>query len=299
MPRSIRPSWNAALVGLALAFWLSLCSFAAAHASLNATEPRDGTVVASAPAQYTLTFSEPVAPIRLRLIAPDGASRELDRFDVRGNSVLVEAPGELGEGTHVLAWRVVSADGHPVGGSVIFSIGQPSAMPPLAEQRVDPQVAAGLWASKLVLYCGLFLGVGGAFAIAWLLPVSRAGRGFVRIALAAGAAGALLSAGFQGLDTRGASAGRYLDPLAWSSGFSTSYGQTVMWAIIALILAALSTVPTRVAPSCILSLAAVAAGAGGLALSGHASSAEPQLLMRPAVFVHAAAIAFPRANPRR
>jgi copper transport protein len=291
MPVSTRLSWNAALAGVALAFWLGLCSYAAAHASLNATEPRDGTVVASAPAQYTLTFSEPVAPIQLRLIGPDGASEELDRFAVRGNSVLIEAPGELGEGTHVLTWRVVSADGHPVGGSVLFSIGQPSATPPVVEQSVDPQVAAGLWASKLALYGGLFLGAGGAFGLAWLLPLSRAGSSFVRIALAVGFAGALLSLGFQGVDTLGASVGRYFDPLAWSSGFATSYGQTVVAAIAAFFLAAVSTVLKRTALSRALSLAAVAAGAAGLALSGHASSAEPQWLMRPAVFVHAAAIA--------
>ena len=45
-----------------------------------------------------------------------------------GASVLMleAAPREWRRGTHVLSWRVISADGHPVGGSVMFSVGAPS-----------------------------------------------------------------------------------------------------------------------------------------------------------------------------
>ncbi len=46
------------------------------------------------------------------------------------DATLTIAVPPLPDGTHVLSWRVISADGHPVGGSLIFSIGAPSVQPP-------------------------------------------------------------------------------------------------------------------------------------------------------------------------
>ena len=78
-------------------------------------------------------------------------------------------------GTHVLSWRVISADGHPVGGALMFSIGAPSAQPAAdADSRADRGVRTALWAIKVVLYVGLFVGIGGAFFWAWIAePDSR------------------------------------------------------------------------------------------------------------------------------
>src|SRR5207248_2879768 len=36
-------------------------------------------------------------------------------------------PAKLADGTYVVAWRVVSADSHPVGGAFTFSVGKASA----------------------------------------------------------------------------------------------------------------------------------------------------------------------------
>ena len=38
----------------------------------------------------------------------------------------VKLPAGLKDGTYVVAWRVTSADSHPVSGAFSFSIGQPS-----------------------------------------------------------------------------------------------------------------------------------------------------------------------------
>ncbi|MGO4841593.1 copper resistance protein CopC, partial [Rhizobiaceae sp. 2RAB30] len=85
---------------------------ALAHATLIRSEPVDGSVVASTPERFTLIFSEPVSPLVLKLIDPGGESRALTDYRVEGEEVGVAVPS-LGEGTHVLSWRVVSADGHP------------------------------------------------------------------------------------------------------------------------------------------------------------------------------------------
>ncbi|MBD9373540.1 copper resistance protein CopC [Rhizobium sp. ARZ01] len=265
---------------------LFLATTALAHASLTASEPRDGAVIATAPAKFALSFSEPVSPLALRLIEPDGSPVELERFKLRDRTVEIELPPDLSAGTHVLTWRVVSEDGHPVGGSVVFSVGAPSKSAPDAA-TVDWTVRAAIWVSRIAMYAGLFFGIGGVFAANWLLRDARVARRFNAAMLGTGLVGTALSAGLQGLDALGRPLPYLLDPLVWSTGLSTSFGRTVLAMTVALVLAAFSLHP-RLARG--TSLLALVTGSLALSLSGHASAAEPQWLMRPSVFLHALAI---------
>ncbi len=286
----IRPLRFIRLLSAFAAAWLSLTSAALAHASLTGTTPGDGSVVAAPPAVFSLSFSEPVSPLALNLIRPDGNTKALSKFSLRDRTVEIDVPSDLSDGTHVLTWRVVSGDGHPVGGSVIFSIGAPSAAPPAVVEAYDPVVRAGLWITKVALYIGLFFGIGGAVAVAWLVPRSRSGSRLAGIALAIGFAGTALSPGFQGIDALGATAAHFVDPLMWRTGFDTSYGRTVVAMLVALFCAIFGLLVSTGGLARLLSVAGVVIGAGALALSGHASAAAPQWLTQPSVFAHAAMI---------
>src|SRR5262245_56901954 len=128
------PARLAALMFAMLLFSLGFSSVAHAHASLLSTVPGDGAMVATAPSGFSLTFNEPGSPLLVKLIEPDGSSVALDRIELKGNTLEISAPDGLGQGTHVLSWRAISEDGHPVGGSVVFSIGTVSAAPPAEPQ---------------------------------------------------------------------------------------------------------------------------------------------------------------------
>ncbi|MBB2819291.1 UNVERIFIED_ORG: copper transport protein [Rhizobium esperanzae] len=274
----------------ALAFWLCWVTMAAAHASLTGTVPADGSVVEAGPARFTLSFSEPVSPISLRLVRPDGSAVSLDKFTLRDRTLEIEAPPGLANGTHVISWRVVSEDGHPVGGSVIFSIGAPSGAPPLVRDAAGWWVRATLWLAKVGLYAGLFVGIGGAFAFNWFMRGSRPGGRVIYAMLGIGLVATVVSAGLQGLDALGAPLGQFSDARVWTAGLTTSFGRTVGVMLLAILLAFVAL--ARDEPSAQwASVIALLAGATSLALSGHASAAEPQWLMRTSVFVHAAGIA--------
>lgn len=276
-----------ALVALAL---IVPAGRAFAHAALVAAVPADGAVVATPPGAFSLTFSEPVSPLVLRLVRPDGSSTLLDRYALNDATLDIAAPADLGEGTHVLSWRVISEDGHPVGGSVVFSIGAPSAgggAPP--QEKADPALDAAIWALRSLLYAGLFLGAGGAFFIAFI--GGRRAAPIVRGASYMGLAAAPLSIGLLGVDALALPLGSLATPIAWRTGWSTSYGTTGLVAAGALALALLSlSLPTRAA-RILAALSLVGVGVA-LAASGHASAASPQWLTRPAVFLHAVGIAF-------
>ena len=279
----------AVVAALALVAVLAQADTALAHAALVSTSPGDRAMVEAAPSNFALTFSEPVSPLTLTLVRPDGSPLPLATFAVRDRTVEIDAPEGLGRGTHVLSWRVVSEDGHPVGGSVGFSIGETSAAPAIPDP-VDAVVRAGVWLAKVALYLGLFVGVGGVFALRVLMPGLSRGGAAIAAVLAAGAVGATASVPLQGLDGLGAPLERIAEPLVWSTGFGTSYGRTVVAALIAFVLAALGLLVRRRVAN-LAAVAALAAGGTALALSGHASAAAPQWLMRPAVFLHAATVA--------
>ncbi|UVK40443.1 CopD family protein [Mesorhizobium sp. AR10] len=261
-----------------------------AHAALLKADPADGAVLAQSPSQFSLTFSEPVSPLVLTLVRPDGTPVPLTAFRLSDQTIEIDSQQVLKSGTHVLSWRVISADGHPVGGSVLFSIGAPSEAPAVSE-AVDQGLRSAIWIGKVFLYIGLFLGVGGAFALAWLTQGGRSGQHLVIAAILCGLVAAPLSLGLQGLDALGAPLARLLQPNIWQTALATSFGWTVLIALMALGLGLLSLVgPRRHAK--LFALAGLAGVGAALAASGHASAAEPQWLTWPMVFLHGAGIAF-------
>ena len=264
-----------------------------AHASLIRSEPADRAVVALPPSMLTLIFNEPVSPLVLRLVGPSGEATELKDVVADNATVTIRLPERLRPGTHLLSWRVISADSHPVGGALTFSIGQPSAQPAPPRFDSDRWVVGAVWIAKLALYIGLLVGIGGTFYARWvaLEPLSPGTGKIVAAALECGMLGAFISVGLQGVDALGLPLSGLKQPQVWAAGLATSYGFTATIAAGAMIvgLAALGLSPERGRWLSLLGLIGVGAA---LAASGHASAAEPQLLTRPAVFLHGVAVAF-------
>ena len=72
-------------------------------------------------------------------------------------------------GTQVLSYRVVSQDGHPVAGSLVFSIGAVTgAAAPAGAKSISIVIAGLIWLARIGVYLGLFVGVGGVFFAAWI-----------------------------------------------------------------------------------------------------------------------------------
>ncbi|WP_411034858.1 copper resistance CopC/CopD family protein [Shinella sp. BYT-45] len=276
---------------LAGVLWCCLAVAAMAHASLTAADPPDGAVSETAPKTLSLSFSEPVSPLVLKLVLPDGRAIPLEEFVLRDRTLDITPPGGLGDGTYVLTWRVVSEDGHPVAGSTVFSIGAPGASPPVAGEAVDWPVRTAIWLSKVALYAGLFFGIGGVFAMHWLIPGGDGGRRAISAALVTGLLATTVSAGLQGLDALGLPLARLLDPPVWAAGLKTSFGATVVVLAGAFLLAMAAVRPNARPTGRAAAAAALVTGSLALALSGHASAAAPQWLTRPAVFLHALTIA--------
>ncbi|MFO1209904.1 MAG: CopD family protein [Amaricoccus sp.] len=255
---------------------------ASAHAQLVATDPPAGAVVPTAPAAVTLTFSEPVGPLAVRWFPPAGDPVEVVPT-ARGARLLVPVPAAAGRGTQVVSWRVVSADGHPVGASYSFSIGA-------ATTAVAAPAAPSAWPAALgrgLLTLALVFGVGGAVAVRLLGPAPRAQR-LASVAALAAPALALLASGLQGIDLLGVPPGALVTAAPWRSVLASPFAGSAAAAAAAGLLAA-AALRRR---GLVLAVLAWACAALSFALFGHAADAPPRWLAAPAVAMHAAAFVF-------
>jgi methionine-rich copper-binding protein CopC len=98
-----------------------------AHNVLIASDPPDGSSVATGPSTVTLDFDLPVKESfsTVTVVGPDGGHFENGPATVDGN--VVRAPVlPLGPaGVYTVGYRIVSDDGHPVSGAVRFTLTQP------------------------------------------------------------------------------------------------------------------------------------------------------------------------------
>jgi copper transport protein len=247
------------------------------HAVLIGAEPASGAVLAEAPARFVLRFNEPVRVLRLSLAGPRGETGELAGHAADGE-VTATPTTPPGTGTHVLSWRVVSADGHPVAGTLVFSVGAPGGTALAPEAGFG--LAAALWVARVALFACALLAVGAAAFAAWIGPAPRPCR------LLAGLLAAAVLPGLQGLDLLGLPLPDLAGAAPWRAGLASGVAVQAGLAAAAILLA---QVPGRGAA--LAALAALAAIGGCAASAGHASTAAPQWLMRPAMAVHAGGMA--------
>lgn len=138
---------------------------ASAHSALKSTDPRDGTVLKTAPQQVTLIFTESVglADDSLRVLDPGNTRiNKTNAAHVKGRSdtVRVRLGDKLPDGTYTVAWRVVSADSHPISGAFTFSIGAPSETTAVVGPTEDPVTSRLYNSVRYFAYGGLALLIG-------------------------------------------------------------------------------------------------------------------------------------------
>lgn len=164
------------LAALPIAFLIIAASppAASAHADLESSSPADGSRLATIPARVILRFDEPV-----RII--DGGTKVVSTAGARadtgepaggdgGRSVIISLDPGLGSrpATYLVSYRIVSADGHIVVGSIRFGVAQNPATVGRAAQTGagPPGVVAAIGAG--LSYAGV-VGSVGCLAAAFLL----------------------------------------------------------------------------------------------------------------------------------
>ena len=125
---------------LALAAAIGWAAPASAHTALVSSSPAAGATV-EAPASVSLTFNEALLDIGAQIVVLDaegGDHATGDVFFPEPSTVRVDV-APLGPGSYTAQWRVVSADGHPIEGSLPFTV---ATVAPVATVAASPSPSA-------------------------------------------------------------------------------------------------------------------------------------------------------------
>ncbi|MFG1994639.1 copper resistance CopC/CopD family protein [Actinoplanes sp. NPDC048988] len=273
---------------------------AQAHASLLGAVPAPGSIVGTSPTEIVVTFSEAVTPVggRIQVISPDG-KRISGAARATGSTLRIPVRrADQPLGTYLVSYRVISADSHPVGGALTFSVGAPSTRPADPGQAgTHRSVTLVTPVTRFLGYAGLTLAAGPALFLAVLWPRRRsragaikavyAGLGLIGVAtLASLWAQAPASSGAALWDVSGRELGEVL---------SSSYGVTLLARIgVLAVIAGLLPPVLRGGAGRLRSLAVVLLALAGMTtwpLTGHAAASPLAGVIVASDVVHIAAMA--------
>ena len=283
--RFVRLTARLGVVGAAvLAVAGAWVGVASAHAVLESSTPSSGEAVATSPTELVFDFNEDV---QISLGGVSLATAEGARVDIADahlregrTDVVVASVPQLQPGQYVAEFHVISADGHPVSGDIVFRVGEGAVDSSLAGAGGGVRAVGLLYGfARFLLYPALVLAVGlWLFALFVWPPVWRR----VHRLAAAGAAVAAIAAALQFLLATpylgGTSLGDAFSASRWGDVASTTVGR---WLLVRLVAAALLAAfawrrPTAAEPRdvvggsvyALLGLAVVASAVG----DGHAGA---------------------------
>ncbi|MGX6605305.1 copper resistance CopC/CopD family protein [Micromonosporaceae bacterium Da 78-11] len=288
------------LLLVALGALLAPAGPAEAHAALLGASPAPGSIVGSSPTEIVVTFSEAITPVtgRVQVLDPDG-KRISGVATAAGNTLRIpvrRATQPLG--TYLVSYRVVSADSHPVGGALTFSVGAPSARPPLTDETgTHRSVTLATPVLHFLSYVGLTLTAGPALFLALLWPRRRSRRGAIRLVHAGLALTAVAGLGTLWAQAPASSGAALWDVSATELGqvVTSGFGLTLLARLAVLIIVGALLPPVlRGVAGRGRALTLIAVALGGLAtwpLNGHAGASPLPAVIVAADVVHMAAMA--------
>jgi copper transport protein len=280
---------------LAAAALLLSAGPAAAHAYLLSVDPPDRAVLAESPDEIRLTFSEPVSADLggVQVLDAEGGRVEDGVARVEGAVVTVGVQPDLPDGTYVVSFRVVSADGHPVRGGSVFGVGDveldAGALGRVTDESGDQvwEVVGGVF--RGLAYAGVLVAAGGG---AFLVHAHRGGPErprlvrLVRVAAAVGWVTALVAVPVQAALGTGQGPGSLFDDGVLGDVLADGLGHSLLLLTTGLLLVVLGL--GRSVPATLLG-AAVAAGS--FAASGHNRAGDDATLATLADIAHLVAAA--------
>lgn len=286
--RLLRAALAAVVLGLALVG--ASASPAAAHATLTSVDPADGARLDESPEVVRLTFSERVSADLggVRVLDADGTQVQEGAARVDGSTVEVDLRADLPDGTYVISYRVISADGHPVRGGSVFAVGDVD-IDRGALGRVSGEGSDRTWevvgaVGRGLAYAGVLLAAGG---VAFLVLVHRGGPersrlvGIVRTAVVVGAVGSVVALPVQAALGTGQGPGSLLDDGVLAEVAKDGVGAGVLLALLGLAVAVLFAERQRW-----LALAGAVVAATSFATNGHTRAGSSAALATAADVTH-------------
>jgi methionine-rich copper-binding protein CopC len=131
-----------AVVAVALAMTIATATSASAHTKLISSTPMAGQHLKKSPARVSATFDQVLLPTGDAMVVTDAQHHfvSVGTAQLEGATISVAVKPDLPDGVYQAAYRVISADGHPVESAFTFIVG--SASTASAAPTLQPAGAA-------------------------------------------------------------------------------------------------------------------------------------------------------------
>jgi copper transport protein len=240
---------------IALAVLAVSAPAASAHATLEGTSPARGATVREQPRQVVFSFNEPVEGSFGAVRVFDAQGRRVDDGRVvhpgsAGAKIAVGLRSGLAQGSYTATYRVISADGHPVSGGVIFNIGRAGVAPResvadlIGGSKAGRATTTAFAAVKAAGYLAIALALGGLLFL-WFVwapalgvtgpglaasaPFARRAHRLLAVAIVLGGASTAAGIVLEGATAAGTSFWGALNQTVVRGVLETHFG--TMWAV--------------------------------------------------------------------
>ncbi|RNF40106.1 copper resistance CopC family protein [Planococcus salinus] len=109
------------------------------HSSLSSSTPAEGERVEQPLEEIRLEFGGGIEQGSTMSIKNEEESLEFEDIAVSEQEMVGTLSEALPNGTYTVTWEIISADGHPLSGEILFEVEQESVEEPVAEERVEDQ----------------------------------------------------------------------------------------------------------------------------------------------------------------
>ena len=274
------------------------------HAALESSSPFDGETLEEAPTEIVLDFNEPVTAatggVRVHdssgELLPTSTSTRAGAPDV----LVVRLSDGLELGSYVVTYRVLSADGHPIKGAMVFSVG---GEPDVSDTVVRAVLGGGADTVfglvgvmvRWLTYGGTFLAGGVVAFLLWVSPGNprpSARIGLLGVALAV--AGTLMVVPVQAGLATGRGIAAATDLTALGDTLRSFLGLSAAVRLAALVGLGLSLRSGAGRITAVTRVVTALVALGSLLLDGHTMTTGPRLVvvLGDAVHVLAGAVWF-------
>lgn len=275
---------------------------ASAHAVVTNSTPTDGQNLATSPQEVQITFSEGVSSDVGGLTVLNSSGARVDNNDSKvgatGTVLSATVQPDLPDGTYVMNYRVVSADGHPIVGAIVFGVGDQTVIDTARVESLeagkDPgfEFAAGV--ARFVTYLGALLAAGLAVFVRFIhdqRPDRWKLTPIVRIAAVVGGIGAVATVALQAALLTGDGFSAMADVAKLRDALTEGLDWATVILLVGLALVHLSTDTSKPVVGQGLAFYGALTVAVSFAFWGHSTATSPRWLSFLSDFVHVATAA--------
>ena len=290
----------AAIFAVAFTLLLSIAD-AQAHAVLMGSDPKADAELDGSPKTISLTFNESVGPVFFKVLDSDGNEvGSPSDIKIDKHTISIDLADTLNDGIYLITYRVISADTHPVGGTIVFTLGDVANVDTSAMTSEDTTATTNMWSTPVALnrilqFASLLLAAGLAlFGILVKQPdalnrsIPRLGILFTLIAGVTYVA----AVGLGGAEMMGMDFASFFTAHIWGMGWNSTLAPSMILGLIGLVVLLAGYLDWSKRKSDTVLWIGIILSLSGLLVTGHAATAFPRWFMTTMVAIHVICVAF-------